>query len=66
MEWRDKPTMSMGVWERPFSVTRDGDRIPGILWMPEEPQGAVPLVLLGHGRDHVSGFAARSLHVRPL
>jgi dienelactone hydrolase len=39
----------MGVWERPFVVTRDGDTISGILWMPEEPAGAIPLVLMGHG-----------------
>ena len=49
MDWREKPEVSMGVWERPFYVTRGEDRIPGILWMPEEPAGPVPLVLIGHG-----------------
>jgi len=39
----------MGVWERPFWVTRGEDRIPGILWMPAQPAGRVPLVLVGHG-----------------
>jgi dienelactone hydrolase len=39
----------MGVWERPFSVSREGDVIACILWMPEEPQRPVPLVLMGHG-----------------
>jgi dienelactone hydrolase len=39
----------MGVWERPFVVPRDGDRVPGILWMPAEPKYPVPLVLMGHG-----------------
>jgi len=39
----------MGVWERPFFVSRGEDRIPGVLWMPEEPAGKVPLVLIGHG-----------------
>ena len=49
MDWKAAPVTSMGVWELPFSVTRDGDEIPGILWMPEEPTGRVPLVLMGHG-----------------
>jgi len=49
MDWKSPPVTSMGVWERPFTVTRDGDVIPGILWMPEEPIGRVPLVLMGHG-----------------
>jgi len=39
----------MGVWERSFFVSRGEDRIPGVLWMPEEPAGKVPLVLIGHG-----------------
>lgn len=49
MDWRSAPEVSMGVWERPFFVTRGEERIPGIIWMPEEPAGAVPLVLMGHG-----------------
>jgi dienelactone hydrolase len=49
MEWRDSPVVSKGVWERPFYVTRGGEKIPGIVWMPEEPAGPVPLVLMGHG-----------------
>ena len=49
MDWREGPEVSMGVWERPFYVPRGEDRIPGILWMPEEPAGRVPLVLVGHG-----------------
>ena len=49
MDWRAAPVVSRGVWERPFSVTRAGEQIPGILWMPEEPAGLVPLVLIGHG-----------------
>jgi dienelactone hydrolase len=49
MEWRSAPVVSSGVWERPFYVTRDKEKIPGILWMPEEPTGPVPLVLIGHG-----------------
>ena len=39
----------MGVSERPFYVTRGGEKIPGILWEPEETAGRLPLVLIGHG-----------------
>jgi dienelactone hydrolase len=39
----------MEVWERPFYVTRASEKIPGILWMPENPTAPVPLVLMGHG-----------------
>jgi dienelactone hydrolase len=39
----------MGVAERPFYVARDGDRIPGILWVPEAAARPLPLVLIGHG-----------------
>jgi dienelactone hydrolase len=49
MDWRNAPVVSMGVWERPFYVTRGEEQIPGIVWMPEEPAGKVPLVLMGHG-----------------
>ena len=49
MEWRAAPVVSMGVWERPFFATRPDEKIPGILWMPEEPAGPLPLVLMGHG-----------------
>ncbi|MDP9238937.1 MAG: dienelactone hydrolase family protein [Chloroflexota bacterium] len=49
MDWRATPVVSKGVWERPFYVARGEEQLPGILWMPEEPAGAVPLVLMGHG-----------------
>ncbi len=49
MEWRDAPAVSMGVSERSFYVRRGDEKIPGILWTPEEPSGALPLVLMGHG-----------------
>ena len=49
MEWRSAPAISMGVWERPFYVDRGDEKIPGIVWMPEEPARPVPLVLIGHG-----------------
>lgn len=33
-----------GVLHREFTL----DGIPGSLWMPPEPAGPVPLILLGH------------------
>jgi dienelactone hydrolase len=39
----------MGVSERAFYATRGGEKIPGILWEPEETAGELPLVLIGHG-----------------
>ncbi len=49
MDWKSEPEVSMGVWERAFLVHRGDDSISGILWMPSEPAGPVPLVLMGHG-----------------
>ena len=49
MDWRSSPAVSMGVWERPFYVKRGEEQIPGIVWMPEEPVGVLPLVLMGYG-----------------
>lgn len=49
MGWRAAPVVSMGVSEQAFHVTRGDDKIPGILWIPEEPVGLLPLVLMGHG-----------------
>jgi dienelactone hydrolase len=33
----------------PFTVERDGEDVPAILWLPERPAERRPLVLLGHG-----------------
>ncbi|MBE0611573.1 MAG: acetylxylan esterase [Dehalococcoidia bacterium] len=49
MEWRNEGASSMGVTERAFVVERDRERIPGVLWMPDEAAAPVPLVLIGHG-----------------
>ena len=49
MEWRAEPTISMAVSERPFYVTRAGEKIPGLLWAAERSTGKLPLVLIGHG-----------------
>lgn len=42
-------TTTAGLVERPFTVTRDGDTIPGVLWTPAGASGPLPLVLMGHG-----------------
>lgn len=49
MDWRGPAEVAMGVSERGFTVSRAGDSIPGILWMPADLAGPVPLVLIGHG-----------------
>lgn len=49
MHWKGEGITTMGVTERAFALERAGDTIPGILWMPENPAGPVPLVLIGHG-----------------
>jgi len=46
MEWTSD-VLESGVRERAFAHTREGRRIPGVLWQPEAaPRG---LVLVGHG-----------------
>jgi dienelactone hydrolase len=49
-------------------VERAEEQIPGILWMPEEPAGAVPLVLMGHGgkreKRNAAGLAMARRFVR--
>lgn len=49
MQFSEQQEVAMGVRERPFIVSRNGDTIPGILWSPEKPDVASPLVLMGHG-----------------
>ncbi|HEY8544361.1 MAG TPA: dienelactone hydrolase family protein [Acidimicrobiales bacterium] len=38
-----------GVTERPFTLDRPKEPVPGILWTPERAGGPRPLVALGHG-----------------
>lgn len=49
MEWRSAAVVSRSVSERPFFVARGDEKIPGILWRPEESSASLPLVLMGHG-----------------
>jgi dienelactone hydrolase len=48
MEFKEATT-AKGVTERLFDLTVDGDRVPGVLWAPEDAHGPRPLVLMGHG-----------------
>jgi dienelactone hydrolase len=38
-----------GVTERPFTLDRPKEPVPGILWTPEGATGPRPLVAIGHG-----------------
>jgi len=42
-------TTNDGVDERLFDLEVDGERVPGVLWVPANASGSRPLVLMGHG-----------------
>src|SRR5258706_3909625 len=42
-------TATDGVAERQFELEVDGERVPGVLWTPEDADEGRPLVLMGHG-----------------
>jgi len=48
MEFTREKTVD-GVVERMFELTVAGDRVPGVIWVPEGAEGSRPLVLMGHG-----------------
>lgn len=50
MRWTAEPTVEHGVVDRGFAVDLDDHVAPGVLLTPEEAEGALPLVLVGHGR----------------
>ncbi|MGE3073978.1 MAG: dienelactone hydrolase family protein [Dehalococcoidia bacterium] len=68
LNWTREADISMGVSERPFVVSRNGDRIPGILWSPESADEPTPLVLMGHGgqseKRNAGGLALARRFVR--
>ncbi len=47
--FKGNPVTDRGVTERDFVLQLDGRKVPGVLWMPEQHAGPMPLVLLGHG-----------------
>ena len=38
-----------GLRERTFAFDADGERVPGLLWLPQRGNVPRPLVLAGHG-----------------
>jgi pimeloyl-ACP methyl ester carboxylesterase len=38
-----------GVAEFDFDLTVDGERVPAVIWAPDDAKGHRPLVLMGHG-----------------
>jgi pimeloyl-ACP methyl ester carboxylesterase len=42
-------TVSDGVAQRRFWASRGTQQVPAVLWLPAEPAGRCPLVLIGHG-----------------
>jgi len=54
-----------GVTERLFELTVAGERVPAVIWAPENAAGERPLVLMGHGGSQhkkIGSIAARARH----
>ncbi len=52
-----------GVTERLFDLSVDGERVPAVLWAPEDASGPRPLLLMGHGGSQhkkIGTLAARA------
>jgi cephalosporin-C deacetylase-like acetyl esterase len=52
-----------GVTERLFDLTVDGERVPAVIWAPEDAKGPRPLILMGHGGSQhkkIGTLAARA------
>ncbi|HEY1708339.1 MAG TPA: hypothetical protein VGG10_08725 [Rhizomicrobium sp.] len=52
-----------GVTERLFDLTVAGERVPAVIWAPENAKGPRPLVCMGHGGSQhkkIGGIAARA------
>ena len=52
-----------GVTERLFELTVAGERVPAVIWAPEDARGERPLVLMGHGGSQhkkIGTIAARA------
>jgi cephalosporin-C deacetylase-like acetyl esterase len=52
-----------GVTERLFDLTVAGERVPAVVWAPENAKGPRPLVLMGHGGSQhkkIGTLAARA------
>lgn len=52
-----------GVTERLFDLTVAGERVPAVIWSPENAKGGRPLILMGHGGSQhkkIGALAARA------
>jgi dienelactone hydrolase len=52
-----------GVTERLFDLTVAGERVPAVIWAPENVRGERPLILMGHGGSQhkkIGTIAARA------
>ena len=49
LSWTQDAVHDDEVRERRFTVERDGQAIPGMLWSPSVPSGPQALMLMGHG-----------------
>jgi dienelactone hydrolase len=47
-----------GVTRREFSLSVNGERVPGVVWAPEGARGRRPLVLMGHGGGQHKKFTS--------
>lgn len=48
-QWTSDGVAAAGVRERGFTVVRQGQTVPGVLWQPAAISGRSALVLMGHG-----------------
>ncbi len=53
-----------GVTERLFDLTISGERVPAVIWAPENAAGPRPLVLMGHGGSQHKKIATLSARAR--
>ena len=50
MRWTTDPEIEHGVVDRGFTLDLEGRGVPGVLLTPDDADGALLLVLVGHGR----------------
>jgi dienelactone hydrolase len=49
LNWTENAAVVDNVSTRGFTLARNGQNIPGMLWQPAAPSGRRPLILMGHG-----------------
>ncbi len=47
--WGEVQETDDGFVERELRLTRAGNQVPGVVWLPSRPGSSCPVVLLGHG-----------------